>query len=990
MELPQVYQELVSDVVVSCFPMFSESGFQPEILMQLEQLWLRKLMKNGNNYVDLDRILLEKAPSTVKKRKRSTLTSTPTVKKKTVIRYSCKPLLKVTNRSMPEIGFHERKSAMFDSRKRSLHTHSTNGVIATGEDLSTTNGVIRHGSHKRQGRSTNLSTGKKRKGKKQHNSPRATLKNRRSVLPDNSENESVPPPAPLGIKPAGEEADVSLTASRSDVPGPEKTESLPEHLRTSNGEEVCVSSVPLRNGVQRKRRIKKATIPTDGIPYNRKLRSGGLCNLDLQWLRTPRRRKNTQHVKPQTPCELNCPSDSCTVSRSKEVIKQSNIHEIDKSVQPDSLVPNFSWTRILNDAQTKTGTETSHEMSVVALLPTQAEKDSQISAENTKENTNQVTKIGSQKRKKRRRLTYGLKELGNDSGQHSGLRLRSGALYKTHTRPQMRRKKLNEQLNIDGQCDISNKLDLNCDIQETDFITTPKELGNTNRDEQCDNLTESRCKEVLASDQTKEQIAVNTHDLGVFLNGTPETTNCCDRYVSSELKRDGNFQLLCRSKSIRVRDYLSEVNRRLENNSFETSDLCQNLPTSVPRQLKVVDEGERSTRTNGNFPRVNRGKLRYNGARFNRKQLTRRRSSGGSCSYLVNAGSNRRAIKLVRNSLGATVRNLALEKKTKHLNESEVQLSTKEEVVLNGNGSLAMANCEEFASILNLGEHTSTQLCRAKPIRLRRDYKLLKNDRIITTNRVNNLITIHVPQVSNSTTTQIDLCGTEQNSVLPTTDLVPEPKDIQEEPDSGTQIIKRNQNGHDIDLPLEVERYSYKYENPYANRTDISKCKRVKIALPPRDGFTKDELTCIIKVPPWALQGSKWTKLLTPIIRRIDSDNLPIVDATSLLQDYINNYEQPVLQVDGVGARFILKSSTKYSSTQPIKTVRYNSDIDSNDDVTDEEDVCSAFQAKNFIWCQFVNIKHHKNVWRLNLKHGAMYLNGKEYFFNSAKGVVTW
>lgn len=186
-----------------------------------------------------------------------------------------------------------------------------------------------------------------------------------------------------------------------------------------------------------------------------------------------------------------------------------------------------------------------------------------------------------------------------------------------------------------------------------------------------------------------------------------------------------------------------------------------------------------------------------------------------------------------------------------------------------------------------------------------------------------------------------------------------------------------------------TEKYIYTFENAYSHRKNITKCKKVKIVLPARMGFTKDELTCIIKVPPWALQGSKLPTILTPIIRRIHVNNLSILEATSSLQEHINNYNS-ILQVDGLGVKFVLKCR-RNSSTIPIrKRIKDNSVIDSDDDITDEEDIISAFQAKNVIFCQFTNVKHYRNVWRLYLKNGIMRLNGKDYCFNTAEGIVTW
>ncbi|KAF5307189.1 hypothetical protein FQR65_LT00705 [Abscondita terminalis] len=183
-----------------------------------------------------------------------------------------------------------------------------------------------------------------------------------------------------------------------------------------------------------------------------------------------------------------------------------------------------------------------------------------------------------------------------------------------------------------------------------------------------------------------------------------------------------------------------------------------------------------------------------------------------------------------------------------------------------------------------------------------------------------------------------------------------------------------------------TQEYNYIFKNNGCTYKDKLGCTRVKIILPRRTGYSIEQRTCIVTAPYWTLRESKLPKLVSPLIKEIT--NLTRSDATSVLQKHINTYNV-LLQVDGNGVKVNLKSCGKHVAILK-HTIKDSSDVDSNDDVTDEEDCNTVFESKNQIMCLYNVVKHTNFIWKLVLHHGIVKINNKVFMFKSAEGTVEW
>lgn len=64
--------------------------------------------------------------------------------------------------------------------------------------------------------------------------------------------------------------------------------------------------------------------------------------------------------------------------------------------------------------------------------------------------------------------------------------------------------------------------------------------------------------------------------------------------------------------------------------------------------------------------------------------------------------------------------------------------------------------------------------------------------------------------------------------------------------------------------------------------------------------------------------------------------------------------------------------------------------LNSNDDISDDEDADDMFATDNVIVCQYEKVVRNRNKWKLIFKDGIMNLKGKEYVFHRTCGLADW
>lgn len=64
--------------------------------------------------------------------------------------------------------------------------------------------------------------------------------------------------------------------------------------------------------------------------------------------------------------------------------------------------------------------------------------------------------------------------------------------------------------------------------------------------------------------------------------------------------------------------------------------------------------------------------------------------------------------------------------------------------------------------------------------------------------------------------------------------------------------------------------------------------------------------------------------------------------------------------------------------------------LNSEDDVTDDEEQADLFDTDNVVVCQYDKIARTRNRWKFHLKDGIMNLNSKDFVFHKANGDAEW
>uniref|UniRef100_A0A1I7ZH10 Transcription initiation factor IIA subunit 1-like n=1 Tax=Steinernema glaseri TaxID=37863 RepID=A0A1I7ZH10_9BILA len=60
--------------------------------------------------------------------------------------------------------------------------------------------------------------------------------------------------------------------------------------------------------------------------------------------------------------------------------------------------------------------------------------------------------------------------------------------------------------------------------------------------------------------------------------------------------------------------------------------------------------------------------------------------------------------------------------------------------------------------------------------------------------------------------------------------------------------------------------------------------------------------------------------------------------------------------------------------------------LNSEDDLSDDEDLETVFDADNVAMCQFEKVDRVKRKWKFHLKHGVMKIEGRDYVFSKCFG----
>uniref|UniRef100_A0A914GX26 Uncharacterized protein n=1 Tax=Globodera rostochiensis TaxID=31243 RepID=A0A914GX26_GLORO len=69
---------------------------------------------------------------------------------------------------------------------------------------------------------------------------------------------------------------------------------------------------------------------------------------------------------------------------------------------------------------------------------------------------------------------------------------------------------------------------------------------------------------------------------------------------------------------------------------------------------------------------------------------------------------------------------------------------------------------------------------------------------------------------------------------------------------------------------------------------------------------------------------------------------------------------------------------------------QYESSLNSDDDLSDEEGLESLFDSCVIVLCQFEKVTHVRNSWKFRLKSGLVNIQGTEFCFQSCHGEADW
>ncbi|MES1903533.1 MAG: Transcription initiation factor IIA subunit 1, partial [Paramarteilia canceri] len=64
--------------------------------------------------------------------------------------------------------------------------------------------------------------------------------------------------------------------------------------------------------------------------------------------------------------------------------------------------------------------------------------------------------------------------------------------------------------------------------------------------------------------------------------------------------------------------------------------------------------------------------------------------------------------------------------------------------------------------------------------------------------------------------------------------------------------------------------------------------------------------------------------------------------------------------------------------------------LHSADDLNDSEEDLEGFDADNFIVCQYDKVARTKTRWSVQLRNGVVHIDGREYTFCKANGILEW
>lgn len=67
-----------------------------------------------------------------------------------------------------------------------------------------------------------------------------------------------------------------------------------------------------------------------------------------------------------------------------------------------------------------------------------------------------------------------------------------------------------------------------------------------------------------------------------------------------------------------------------------------------------------------------------------------------------------------------------------------------------------------------------------------------------------------------------------------------------------------------------------------------------------------------------------------------------------------------------------------------------NSELGSEDDISESEDLSNLFECKNTIICVAQIVRYKRRVWFIDIKSGIANINGKDYVFDFASGRLAW